>query len=56
MKSTLALFSSARRHGNTGRLMDRIADELGLAVVDLGEKILLPTRTITFIEGMILSP
>jgi multimeric flavodoxin WrbA len=36
MLSTIALFSSARRHGNTGQLMDRIASELGIDVVDLG--------------------
>jgi hypothetical protein len=35
MLKTLALFSSARRNGNTGRLMDRIALELDLEVVDL---------------------
>lgn len=35
MASTIALFSSARRHGNTGRLMDRIARELGIDVVNL---------------------
>jgi multimeric flavodoxin WrbA len=31
----IALFSSSRRHGNTGQLMDRIALELGCEVVDL---------------------
>ena len=35
MPSTIALFSSSRRNGNTGRLMDRIALELDLEVVDL---------------------
>jgi len=35
MLSTIALFSSSRRHGNTGQLMDRIASELGIEVVDL---------------------
>jgi multimeric flavodoxin WrbA len=35
MRSTIALFSSARRHGNTGRLIDRIASELNIEVVDL---------------------
>ena len=35
MPSTIALFSSARRHGNTGQLMDRIAAELGIEVVAL---------------------
>lgn len=32
----IALFSSSRRRGNTGQLMDRIALELGCEVVDLG--------------------
>ncbi len=31
----LALFASSRRDGNTGRFMDQIARELGIAVVDL---------------------
>lgn len=35
---TIALFSSSRRQGNTGRLMDRIAGELGIEVVDLAHK------------------
>src|SRR5580698_10818856 len=35
MCSTIALFSSSRRHGNTGRLLDRIASELNIEVVDL---------------------
>jgi len=34
--SAIALFGSARRHGNTGAFMDRIAAELGIEVVDLG--------------------
>ena len=33
--STIALLSSSRRHGNTGQLMDRIALELNIEVVDL---------------------
>jgi multimeric flavodoxin WrbA len=33
--STIALFSSSRRLGNTGRLIDRIASELKIEVVDL---------------------
>lgn len=33
----LALFASSRRHGNTGSLMDRVAGELGIEVVDLSE-------------------
>ena len=38
MHSTIALFASSRRHGNTGQLIDRIADELQIEVIDLGEK------------------
>lgn len=38
MSNIIALFSSSRRHGNTGRLMDRIASELAIPVVDLAEK------------------
>jgi multimeric flavodoxin WrbA len=35
MPSAIALFSSSRRNGNTGQLIDRIAKELGIEVVDL---------------------
>ncbi len=35
MLSTIALFSSARRLGNTGQLVDRVAAQLGIEVVDL---------------------
>ena len=35
MRSTIALFASSRRRGNTGQLMDRIASELNIQVVDL---------------------
>jgi multimeric flavodoxin WrbA len=35
MTGPIAIFSSSRRDGNTGRLMDRIATELGIDVVDL---------------------
>ncbi|MGD0490513.1 MAG: NAD(P)H-dependent oxidoreductase [Steroidobacteraceae bacterium] len=35
MLSTIALLSSSRRLGNTGRLMDRIALEMDIEVVDL---------------------
>jgi multimeric flavodoxin WrbA len=38
MNSTIALFASSRRNGNTGRLIDRLADELAIDVVDLGRK------------------
>jgi NAD(P)H-dependent FMN reductase len=36
MLSTIALLSASRRHGNTGQLIDRIARELGVEVIDLG--------------------
>jgi len=35
MLSTIALFSSSRRHGNTGQLIDRIALDLDIEVVNL---------------------
>jgi multimeric flavodoxin WrbA len=35
MLSTIALFSSSRRLGNTGQLIDRIALQLNIEVVDL---------------------
>ena len=35
MLSTIALFASSRRHGKTGHLMDRIAAELDIEVIDL---------------------
>ena len=35
MLSTIALLSSSRRRGNTGQLIDRIALELSIEVVDL---------------------
>ncbi len=38
----LALFSSSRRDGNTGRLMDCIAGELGIEVVDLARLAISP--------------
>ena len=38
MLNTIALFASSRRNGNTGRLMDRIAGELKIEVVDLSQK------------------
>lgn len=38
MPSTIALFASSRRHGNTGSFMDRIAQELAIEVVDLASK------------------
>jgi len=36
--NAIALFASSRRNGNTGQLIDRIAIELGIEVVDLSEK------------------
>jgi multimeric flavodoxin WrbA len=36
--STIALFASSRRHGNTGQLMDQIAQALAIEVIDLGDK------------------
>jgi multimeric flavodoxin WrbA len=42
MRSTIAVFASSRRNGNTGRIVDRIAGALGIAVVDLGEKNIAP--------------
>jgi NAD(P)H-dependent FMN reductase len=38
MLSTIALLSSSRRLGNTGQLIDRIASELNLEVVDLASQ------------------
>jgi hypothetical protein len=38
MRNTIALFSSACRHGNTGQLMDRVAADSNIDVVDLGQK------------------
>jgi multimeric flavodoxin WrbA len=38
MLSAIALFASSRRNGNTGQLMDRVASELGIEVVDLATK------------------
>jgi multimeric flavodoxin WrbA len=38
MRSTVALFASSRRHGNTGQLMDRVAQELQIEIIDLNRK------------------
>jgi len=35
MPSTISLFASSRRNGNTGKFMDRIAKEVAIEVVDL---------------------
>jgi multimeric flavodoxin WrbA len=36
--STVALFASSRRHGNTGQLTNQIAQALEIEVIDLGQK------------------
>jgi multimeric flavodoxin WrbA len=36
--STIALFASSRRNGNTGQFMDRIAKEFDIEIVDLANK------------------
>jgi len=38
VSDSIALFASSRRNGNTGQLMDRIARELDIEVVDLATK------------------
>ena len=35
MLQTVALFSSSRRHGNTGAVLDRVAEALKIDVIDL---------------------
>lgn len=35
MKKTIAVIGGSRRHGNTGRLVDKIAQELGAEVIDI---------------------
>jgi multimeric flavodoxin WrbA len=42
MLSTIALFASARRHGNTGAILDKIAAELRFEIVDLSESNVTP--------------
>lgn len=37
MSTAIALFGSSRRNGNTGRLMDDVADRLAIEVIDLSE-------------------
>ena len=37
MGSAIVLFGSSRRHGNTGQLVDHVAEELDIEVVDLGQ-------------------
>lgn len=38
MSNTIAIFASARRNGNTGKLIDWIAGELDMEVIDLSER------------------
>ena len=38
MLPTVALFASSRRNGNTGQLIDRIAAELAIEVIDLSRQ------------------
>jgi multimeric flavodoxin WrbA len=40
--SPVAVFASSRRNGNTGLLMDRIAQQLGIEVIDLAQKNISP--------------
>ncbi|PID46301.1 MAG: NADPH-dependent oxidoreductase [Proteobacteria bacterium] len=42
MNNAIAIFASARRNGNTGKLIDWIAGELGIEVIDLSEKNISP--------------
>ena len=42
MKDTIAVFGGARRNGNTGKLIDWIADTLKINVIDLAEKDISP--------------
>jgi multimeric flavodoxin WrbA len=42
MLSTIALLSSSRRRGNTGRLIDRIASQLDIEVIDLAGRRISP--------------
>jgi multimeric flavodoxin WrbA len=37
MRRAIALFGSSRRNGNTGQLIDHIAENLDMEVVDLGQ-------------------
>lgn len=42
LSDTIAIFASARRYGNTGKLMDWIASDLAIDVIDLSEKEISP--------------
>ena len=39
---TIAVIGSSRRNGNTGKLLDTIANELGIEVIDLSTKNISP--------------
>jgi len=42
MSDAIAVFGSARRNGNTGKLMDRIAEALATDIIDLAQKEISP--------------
>lgn len=42
MNTSIALFASSRRNGNTGKLIDWIASELDMGVIDISEKVISP--------------
>ncbi len=42
MRKAIALFASARRNGNTGKLIDWIADDLDMPIINLSEKVISP--------------
>ena len=42
MTDTIAIFASARRNGNTGKLIDWIANELDIELIDLSDKNISP--------------
>ena len=42
MNKSIAIIGSSRRNGNTGKLIDWIADELGIEIVDLSTKNISP--------------
>lgn len=42
MSNSIAIFASSRRHGNTGQLIDRVAELLEIDVIDLADKDISP--------------
>ncbi|PHS32002.1 MAG: NADPH-dependent oxidoreductase [Sulfurovum sp.] len=42
MNDTIAIFGSARRDGNTGKLIDSISHRLNIEVIDLAENYITP--------------